>query len=128
MTLYHVTPIVNLESILTNGLVPTIGERSSLLNEEKCIFLFKTIEALDDALMNWLGEAFDDDADLVTLKISLDETKLSSRNCADYEVKCLSKIEPNFIEFFRNEFEEPKLSETMISNIIDENEQKSSVA
>ena len=72
-TLYHVTEKKNLKSILENGLIPQIGERSKQLNESPAIFLFDSVEKLNDALMNWLGDEFED-IDLVSLKIETSNT------------------------------------------------------
>ena len=67
---YHLTPRRNLEAILSQGLKPSIGERSKALGEaEARIYLFDSKESLEDALGNWLGEEFDEDEELVALSI-----------------------------------------------------------
>jgi hypothetical protein len=71
MILYHVTEKSKLESILTYGLIPQVGPRSSKLNEECGIFLFATIEDMETALSSWLGEEFDEDTELVSLIVEL---------------------------------------------------------
>lgn len=61
-TYYHITPMSNLESILQTGLEPRIGERSKELGEnEKRVYLFHSIEDMNNALGNWLGECFEDE-------------------------------------------------------------------
>ena len=57
---YHVTPTENVPSILQRGLEPRCDERSQALNEKPGVFLFRSRAAVDDALLNWLGDAFDD--------------------------------------------------------------------
>ena len=100
--LYHVTPFENIDSILEDGLEPRVGERSALLDEEKCIFLFKSKEDLNNALGGWLGEQFEDTQPLGILKIAKDSSmELSSENCADYEIKCMNNIEPTQIELIK---------------------------
>lgn len=99
-TFYHVTKKENLLSILKKGLLPTIGDRSKKLNEQPAIFLFKSIDELDTALMNWLGDEFDDNEELITLKIDIDEKDLIYN---EFEVISFNKINPNKISFFRDE-------------------------
>lgn len=68
---YHVTTQSNLDSIMSNGLIPSIGERSSRLGEENSsIYLFDSKQSVEDALGNWLGEEFDEDEQLVLLEVS----------------------------------------------------------
>lgn len=69
---YHVTPIENLLSIFQNGLVPCIGERSSLIDEElNKVYLFHSKEDVNNALMNWMGECFEEDCELVILELDI---------------------------------------------------------
>lgn len=88
--LYHVTPTDNLTSVLQFGLVPQIGDRSTLLGENsKNIYLFTSAEACETALMNWLGDEFED-VELVVLE--LDECGISGDSSAGYELVCPHNI------------------------------------
>lgn len=58
---FHVTPMENVQNIMEHGLVPKIGERSGAQGEETpAIYLFPTMDDMDNALSNWLGEWFED--------------------------------------------------------------------
>ena len=103
---YHVTPIENLQSILQNGLEPRIGERSEELGEEvERIYLFHSKEDMEDALMNWLGEWFEDYLELVILELEIPDTpnspcvitKLDSSGNKFYESYCYNAIAPEYI-------------------------------
>lgn len=98
MIVYHSTPKENMESILKNGLIPQVGPRSELLDEEAVIFFFRTIDDLDNGLLNWFGELFEDE-DLVTFEVNLDKPYFE--DCAEYEVKSLTHIQPERIKFLR---------------------------
>lgn len=95
-TYYHVTPTVNLDSILKSGLVPTVGERSQELNELPGIFLFPSLDDVVTAVMNWLGDYYDDDVSLTLLQVSIDESILES--VVEWELICREPILPEFIE------------------------------
>ena len=59
MTFFHVTRAENLSDIMRGGLVPSIGARSQAAKERHpAVFLFSSRDAMEDALMNWLGEEF----------------------------------------------------------------------
>lgn len=67
---YHVTPTKNLPSIMKNGLIPQIGNRSSQIDgEEEGIYIFPSLEDLEDA--HWLGDEFDEDEELSVLEIDV---------------------------------------------------------
>lgn len=97
---WHVTSLESVPSILRNGLIPRIGPRSSEAGEtEPGVYLFPTYEAVEDALMNWLGDQFPDDANLVLLRIRLpyDATTWLVVTDADYEVVSREAIPANCI-------------------------------
>lgn len=74
MILYHVTAARHLDTIMEEGLRPRIGERSEVMGEgEAAIYLFTSRTAVDDAVMNWLGDAYEEDDELVVLEVKLDE-------------------------------------------------------
>jgi len=65
---YHITESNNIQSIFEKGLIPSIGERSILLNEkEKCVYLFGSIELAEDAFCNWLSEYIEEDCILLAV-------------------------------------------------------------
>lgn len=73
---FHVTPMENVQNIMEHGLVPKIGERSGAQGEETpAIYLFPTMDDMDNALSNWLGEWFEDiygpDVELAIVKAFL---------------------------------------------------------
>ena len=60
MKAYHVTRESDLPSIMRDGLVPNIGPRSAEIGERRqAVFLFRSLEDMDNALYNWLGERFE---------------------------------------------------------------------
>ncbi len=113
---YHVTPASNMKSILSQGFIPSIGERSENLGEtEKAAYFFHSLEECDNALWNWLGEEFEDvDEDLVIFEVNIDEkwTVFDDSGQLFYEIKVTEKVEPHRIVKVLNEnYEEIKLQE-----------------
>lgn len=101
--LFHVTPISNLDSIMKNGLIPQIGERSEGLESEKAIYLFPTYADCETALGQWLGEEFDDlDEEVVSLKIELPDNFSLEQTC-EWEKVSKSVIPSQYISFYKNE-------------------------
>ena len=98
-TRYHVTPVKNLKQILKQGLVPQIGTRSELLGEpQPAIFLFRSILDAEEALMNWLGDEFEDEP-LALLKVNL-PLDLAHKE-QDFETQVFEKIPPQNIWFLK---------------------------
>lgn len=90
--LYHVTPPANIAGILQNGLLPQIGERSAIAGETiPAVFCFSSLDDVESALMNWLGDQFDDEQPLSLLQLVLDSDADLGEG-ADYEVVVLSPI------------------------------------
>jgi len=50
-TYYHAAEKKNLSSILTQGLIPQVRSRSAMLDEDKAVFLFKTLDDTENALI-----------------------------------------------------------------------------
>lgn len=100
--LYHVTEKKNLTDIKTNGLVPKIGPRSQNAGEtEPKTYLFRHREDMENAVVNWLGDEFDEDESIVALEIQMPAT--AAKNLAfdiqtPYEVTYDSIIPPNWIK------------------------------
>lgn len=74
-TYFHATLAANVSSIMEQGLIPQIGERSVQLDgEREGVFLFTSEESCEDALANWLGDELDEvDDGVVILKVELPE-------------------------------------------------------
>jgi hypothetical protein len=96
--LYHVTPAENVRNILRNGLVPGKGARSQSYNEQDdAIYCFGSKLEVEDALMNWLGNEFDDDQQLALLQINATHIPFSQTRHAEYEYTITTPVPPNVI-------------------------------
>lgn len=101
MKAYHVTPADNMQSILSNGLVPSIGGRSMDLGETvPSIYLFSSEDALIDGLGNWLGEYFED-VELAVFEVDTDG--FIDHSTVEYEVVIYETIPVHRIRFVRFE-------------------------
>lgn len=95
---YHITPTENLTKIKSEGLVPKIGQASLELGETtERIYLFPTMDYVEDALTNWLGE-FYEDHQLALLKVDLSDIPHSIDNKLEYEFYVDNPIPPNNIK------------------------------
>lgn len=94
---YHVTPYSNLETIMKEGVTPSIGLRSLELGEtQKRIYLFTSLQACEDGLTGWLGECFEElEDELVILEI--DPTGLEGTSEAEYEFATTDIVLPSKI-------------------------------
>lgn len=95
---YHVTLLENLIPILDAGILPCIGERSRALGEDvPRVYLFTSLMACEEALMNWLGDAFDDvpGDDVVILEI--DPAGIEGDTRVEYECAVAGAIGPGSI-------------------------------
>ena len=100
MTRYHVTPSSNVDSIRKNGLQPRIGERSLSAGEKTpAVFLFANQDDLEQALLNWLGEIFEDEY-LVILEIQLPLEYKQFLAQSEYEITCSVAIPPQYIRLY----------------------------
>lgn len=89
---YHITPAKCLGSIMQNGLVPAIGERSAAAREqEAAVYLFRTLMDAEDALMGWLGDEFEDATPLAILEI--DAAGLALVATTGFELSCSERIQ-----------------------------------
>lgn len=57
---YHITNKKNLPSIFKNGLLPNKPTDYGVEGDVEGIYLFKSIEDTQNALMNWLGERIEE--------------------------------------------------------------------
>lgn len=108
-TYYHVTLLKNVPSIRQNGLTPQVGERAASCDEkEPAIYLFLNKEDMEGALQNWLGEQFDEDADLAILELRLPlsyEGDFINDINVGYEARCISAVPEDYIQFFSEDGE-----------------------
>jgi hypothetical protein len=73
ITVYHVTPEVNLPSIKKNGLVPQIGPNSQEIGEtDEAIHVFLDQDSLTDAMMNWESMNWHDEEEPELSLLTLD--------------------------------------------------------
>ena len=93
---YHVTTRSNYKIIEKEGLLPKMGERSSKIESELKIFMFSNKDAMTDAVMNWLGDEFDEEEELVVLKISLPADFPVQHN--GFEATTDKSIPPQYIQ------------------------------
>ena len=96
MTLYHVTPKKNVPSIIRDGLIPQVGDRSAAMAETPAIYLFPSREHAEDAVMNWLGDEFEDE-ELTLLKVTVHPSDVHQSE-ASYEVTVQQTISTDAIE------------------------------
>ena len=101
---YHVTRAENIGSIMKDGLVPAIGERSEKLGEQTpAVYLFTSLENMDNALWNWLGEEFEEENEAagfeierVALEVMLDDSLYIDPD-EFYEIEVTDTIPPENI-------------------------------
>jgi len=97
---YHVTPQDTLPSIEIQGLIPQSGDRSAIRHDPPAIYLFPSLDALHDALMNWLGDLFDEDTPLALLRICVPATwPIRVDPQTPWEVRCEQVIPPQNLSY-----------------------------
>jgi hypothetical protein len=84
--LYHVTPAKNLRSIKSKGLTPRTGARSLEAKEggPPAIYCFRSLSDVEQAMMGWLGDAFDEETALALLEVDPGESQIHETG-ATYE-------------------------------------------
>lgn len=101
---FHVTPAENVPGILHNGLLPSVETSECSNGEEQntpVVFLFPSWDDLEDALMGWLGDRYDDDAPLAALEVRISpdmQKNLVFHPEVGFEVKYLGSIPPECIK------------------------------
>lgn len=95
---YHVTLKKNLKSIMKRGILPSVPED---MLDQKGVYVFTTPEDAEDSLMNWLGDRFDEEDDIVLIKIDSDKVKLHDTE-AGYEKVSYDIIQPSSIVSYTN--------------------------
>lgn len=97
MLAYHVALRKNLTSILRNGLTPRTEANAARYGEEgDAVYCFTSMASCEDALMNWLGETFEEDEALVILTVRTEGLKTRSVE-VEWEVAVLETIAPERI-------------------------------
>ena len=102
---YHTTLNSNKKSILENGLIPAIGERSIQLGESiEKVYLFNSLDDLDSALSSWLGDSFNESDVLATFEVTLDITRPGLNfNLDTFETSSTTIIEKSTISYLRED-------------------------
>lgn len=112
---YHVTPARNLPSIQRHGLNPTVGGRSAKIqSESRAVFCFPSIEHVEDAIVNWLGDEFDEDEQLALLAINTKNLNGGYTPNAEYEIAITSTIPPSHIDVVTNDLDNHELHEEIL--------------
>ena len=104
-TYYHVTKKKNWSKIKTQGLKPQIGYLSKQLDEPvPAIYLFSCEEDADTALYQWLGEAYEEEDELVMLEVEVPDSFHCKhpKNSTEYEAICYDPIPSKYIKFHKN--------------------------
>lgn len=83
MPLYHVTRAENLPAIRRNGVLPTAPK--DMKGDPSAVYLFTDYTTMEDAVVNWLGDRFEEDDVLVLLTLSEDGIETFQTE-AGYEV------------------------------------------
>ena len=91
---FHLTKKSNVPSIKTHGLKPAIP--TDMPTEEEGVYLFKTKQNAEEALMNWYGDRYQDDEEVVLLTIDISNLRLFG-TLADYEYVSYEQIPPSNI-------------------------------
>ncbi len=92
---YHITPSSNVPLIMKGGLAPS---KPDDMQDVEGIYLFKSIMGAEDALMNWLGDRFDEDDPLTLLRVdSAGVGELDTDSAAGFEAISRTAIAPEFI-------------------------------
>ena len=86
---YHLTKKSNLPSIKKHGLKPSLPVDTP--TDDEGVYVFKTKQDAEDALMNWYGDRFDEEEEFVLLTIKTDGLQLFS-TLAEFELVSYTPI------------------------------------
>ena len=103
---YHVTLAKNVNSNLKEGLIPKIGERSLEIGEkEPLVYLFPNQEDMECAVMQWLGDWYEDEygenVKLACLKVEVPYQFPIENGEVEYECTSKYTIPSKYISFFK---------------------------
>jgi len=93
---YHITKKDNLSSIKKYGILPK--KNKEMANEPFGIFLFTSKNDAEDAVVNWLGDRFDEEEELVMLTLDSSYIRDIKQSIAGYEVYTENPIDPQAIK------------------------------
>ena len=97
MPYFHVTEARLMQAIQQQGLQPQLGPRSRACCEPRpAVFCFSARLACENALLNWLGEAFEANTALVILELDISPERCCPSDVL-YEVVFLDPIAPAHI-------------------------------
>lgn len=128
MIAYHITPYHTYQTkIKRHGLMPRIGARSKNIGESvERIYLFDSLDECDNALMNWLGDEYEDMGVkfVAILEINLDGIEVQQNPHAPWEYWALEHIPPERIKMIKREtiieeFIVPNLRELFLTEAVD---------
>ncbi len=92
---YHITRSENVPSIMRSGLTPV---KPMDMEDVEGVYLFRSAVAAEDALMNWLGDRFDEGDSLTLLRVdSAGVGELDTDSAAGFEAISRTAIAPEFI-------------------------------
>lgn len=99
LVLFYITQHENLPSIMKKGLIPQIGDRAKQIENSDGIYLFESKEMAEDALMNWLGDEYDENEHLSMLRITIPNEGVKNFNIKHdgFSVVFYSTISPEYI-------------------------------
>ena len=82
--------------------MPQIGENSKLCETEPFVFLFSDEESMNIALSSWFGELFDEDEELISLKVDL-PCNWELFSDVEYEVASKKISPPKYLSYYKEE-------------------------
>ena len=92
---YHVTRSETVPSIMRVGLQPA---NPADMKDAKGVYMFKSKESAEDALMNWLGDRFGEDEPLTLLRVdAAGVEELDTDAASGFEAISKTTIAPEFI-------------------------------
>jgi hypothetical protein len=90
-----------------DGLIPQTGPRAEALGEgEDGIYLFKTIDDVDNALTNWFFDVVEEDEKLALLEVAIPPDARILSTAADYEIVVADPIPPQYIKVVHEDLDE----------------------
>lgn len=101
--LYYVSPKRYAGAIRKKGLIPQIGFRSKQIGETSpAVYLFPDIIAMEEAVMNWLGDCFEEEA-LVCWEVMIPDEFPIEDGEAGYEKISRTVIPPEYLTILKIE-------------------------
>lgn len=104
-TYYHVSPARNSKNILSKGLISSTGDRSLKYGEiDNNVYLFGSEDDAQYAVMNWLGDEFDENEPLALFQITLPVDWPIDHNDEEFEYRSKISIPPNLIKLLNSNY------------------------